>query len=568
MKKLINHPSQLVGEMVEGLLALHPNHARIQGLNVLLRADVREHCDRKVSLISGGGSGHEPAHAGYIGRGMLSAAVAGEVFTSPSANSVFAAIEAVGGRAGVVLIIKNYTGDRLNFGYAAEMARTEGLRVGQVVVADDVALLGAYDRAEARGIAGTVFVHKIAGAVAEEGRSLADVVRIAQAAADDIGSMGISLSAGTSPVTGQQSFTLAEGEAELGLGIHGEPGARRMQLAGARETVELLIEPILQARDLRAGSRVAVMVNNLGSTTPMELAIVARSVASFLESKQITVERMYAGTFLSSLDMAGISISLLGVDDERLRWLDAPTEAPAWPNVAKIAASPADRRTPSVRAAVPVERASGPPMNKVVDAAVRAAAQAILDAEPHLTELDRQVGDGDLGITLERGVRAIIERLGEIATGDTPAALQRMGLLLQDVLGGSSGPLYGVLFLKAAASLKENARNELARWAAAIEAGCAAISEIGGARAGDRTMLDALLPFANSLAEGAAKQQPLASVLAQAVKASEEGAAATAQMQPRRGRSRYLTNRALGHPDPGAVAASIWLRAVCLAISR
>lgn len=567
MKKLINHPSQLVGEMVEGFLALHPDQARIQGLNVLLRSDAREFCNRKVSLISGGGSGHEPAHAGYIGKGMLTAAVAGEVFASPSANAVFSAIKAVGGKAGVVLIIKNYTGDRLNFGYAAEMARTEGLDVGQVVVADDVALIGAYDRSEARGIAGTVLVHKIAGAAAEEGRTLAEVVRIAQAAADDIGSMGVSLSAGTSPVTGQQSFTLAEGEAELGLGIHGEPGVRRMQLAGSHETVELLLEPILRARDLRVGSRVVVMVNNLGSTTPMELAIAARSAATFLQSKDITIERMYAGTFLSSLDMAGISISLLRVDGDRLRWLDAATEAPAWPNTPKIAASPSVQRTIPAPAAAPVEQASGARVNKVVDAAVRAASQAILEAVPHLTELDRQVGDGDLGITLERGVRAVVGDLTEIARGDAAAALQRIGLLLQDVLGGSSGPLYGVLFLKAAASLKASGERELGDWAAAVEAGCAAISEIGGARPGDRTMLDALLPFAKSLADGAAKREPLASVLAHAVRAAEDGAAETAQMHPRRGRSRYLTGRALGHPDPGAVAVAIWLRAVCSTIS-
>jgi dihydroxyacetone kinase len=567
MKKLINQPRQVVEEMIEGLLALHPNQARLEGLNVLVRVDARNHCDRRVSLIAGGGSGHEPAHAGYVGKGMLTAAVAGDVFTSPSARSVFAAIKATGGKAGVVLIVKNYTGDRLNFGYAAEMARSEGMQVEQVVVADDVALIGAYDRSEARGIAGTVLVHKIAGAAAEEGRSLAEVVSVAQAAADDIGSMGVSLSAGTSPVTGQQSFMLADGEAELGLGIHGEPGAKRIRLEGAREIVELLIAPILQTRDFGAGSRVAVLVNNLGATTSMELAIVARSAAKFLESKEIAVERMYAGTFLSSLDMAGISISLLRVDENRLRWLDAPTEAPAWPSATKIAASPSIQRTIRAPAAVPIEPPSGAAVNKAVEIAIRAAAQAIQKAESRLTELDRQVGDGDLGITLERGVRALVSRLTEIASGDPASGLQKIGLVLEDVLGGSSGPLYGVLFLKAAASLKAGGQHDLAAWAAAVEAGCAAISEIGGALPGDRTMLDALLPFAKSLAADAAKQEPPPSALARAAKAAEGGAQATARMPARRGRSRYLTGRVLGHPDPGAVAASLWLGAVCSALS-
>jgi dihydroxyacetone kinase len=188
-------------------------------------------------------------------------------------------------------------------------------------------------------------------------------------------------------------------------------------------------------------------------------------------------------------------------------------------------------------------------------------------AESHLTELDRQVGDGDLGLTLKRGVRALMGRLNELVTGDAASALERIGILLQEILGGSSGPLYGVLFLKAAASLKRTGQHDLAGWAAAVEAGCAAISEIGGARPGDRTMLDALLPFARSLAMDAAKHEPLPSALSRAVKAAERGAEETAQMHPRRGRSRYLTERALGHPDPGAVAASLWLRAVCSTIS-
>ncbi len=565
MKKLINRPDCVIGEMMEGLLALYPDHSRLEGFNVLLRSDAAKERDRKVALISGGGSGHEPAHAGYIGRGMLTAAVAGEVFTSPSAKSVYAAIKAVGGSAGVALIVKNYTGDRLNFGFAAEMARADGMHVETVTVADDVALLDSQDRSDARGIAGTVLVHKIAGAASEEGRSLKDVVSIAQAAAGDIGTMGISLAAGTSPVTGKQSFVLGDREVELGLGIHGEPGVRRIPLATAAEMVDLLIDPIVRARSLLRGDRIAVLVNNLGSTTPMELAIVGRSAYERLESRGLVIERMYAGTFLSSLDMAGASISIMRVDNERLRWLDTPVSAPAWPNVPVRAPSPCQARTIAAESAVGRTSSSARDLlvaPRAITRAIQAASAALLDAEDLLTEMDREVGDGDLGNNLARAARALQARAPQLPLDNPVEALKEIGIVLQDVMGGSSGPLYGVLFLKAAAALDTRGMNDLTNWAAAVEAGCVAISEIGGARPGDRTMLDALVPFAETLATEAAKNTPLADALTAASAAAEEGARKTASMLPRRGRSSYLAERALGHPDPGAMAASIWLRAV------
>src|SRR4051794_5151269 len=245
MKKLINRPDQVVDEMLDGLLALHPNLSRLAGYNVVLRSDFDERRDQQVAIISGGGSGHEPAHAGFVGPGMLSAAVVGEIFTSPSVDSVFAAIRAVAGNAGVLLIVKNYTGDRLNFGLAAEMARSEGILVETVVVADDVALANTQKNAGRRGIAGTVLVHKVAGAAAAEGKDLPQVAALAQAAADSVGTMGVSLSAGVSPATGQASFTLGE-EVELGLGIHGEPGVKRIPLAPSDELVLRLLNGIMQ----------------------------------------------------------------------------------------------------------------------------------------------------------------------------------------------------------------------------------------------------------------------------------------------------------------------------------
>ncbi|MGA8029951.1 MAG: dihydroxyacetone kinase subunit DhaK, partial [Bryobacteraceae bacterium] len=322
MKKLINHPHAVVEEMTQGFLATNPGLARLANHYVLLRSDATEIRDRQVALISGGGSGHEPAHAGYVGAGMLSAAVAGEVFTSPSPDSVFAAIKAVAGKFGVLLIVKNYTGDRLNFGLAAEMARSEGIQVETVIVADDVALAE-----QRRGIAGTVLVHKIAGAAAAEGKSLTEVAAIARAASQAVATMGVSLCACTVPAIGKPSFTLDEFEVELGLGIHGEPGVSRIPLESADRIAGRLVEAILSAQQLEHGERIAVLINNLGATTTMELAIFARRALMTLGSRGLIVERTYSGTFLSSLDMAGVSLSILRLDDARLTRLDAPTSA-------------------------------------------------------------------------------------------------------------------------------------------------------------------------------------------------------------------------------------------------
>src|SRR5271170_5545334 len=335
MKKFVNRPENVVEEMLQGLALLHPGLVRLSGHKVMLRADAGEIRDHQVAVISGGGSGHEPAHAGYIGAGMLSAALAGSVFTSPSSDSVFAAIKAVATKAGALLVVKNYTGDRLNFGLAAEMARAEGIPVEIVIVDDDVALKGTRQATGARGLAGTVFIHKLVGAAAAEGKSLAAVAATGKEAVASLATMGVSFSAGTSPAVGKPSFELGECEMEVGLGIHGEPGVKRAQIQPADELTETLLTQILVHREFGEEKRVVVMVNNLGATTEMELAIVARHAVPFLQARGFTVERVYAGTFLSSLDMAGLSLSVLGVDDERLRRLDATTNAPAWPNVPK-----------------------------------------------------------------------------------------------------------------------------------------------------------------------------------------------------------------------------------------
>lgn len=317
--------------MLEGFADITPGIALLDDETVVIRADSPKATLRQVAIISGGGAGHEPAHAGYVGAGMLHAAVVGDVFTSPSVDAVLAAIQAVAGPAGVVLIVKNYTGDRLNFGLAAEMARAAGIPTEIVVVADDVALRETVEPERRRGIAGTVLIHKVAGAAADAGASLREIADAARAAAASLGSMGVALGACTVPAVGTASFSLPADEIELGLGIHGEPGVQRAKIQPVDDLVSDILDAIVKDRGIVAGHRVALLVNGLGGTPPMELAIVVRAAMASLRARRIIVERAWSGTLLSALEMPGFSLSLLAVDDARLAQLDAATTAPAWP---------------------------------------------------------------------------------------------------------------------------------------------------------------------------------------------------------------------------------------------
>ncbi|HET7105986.1 MAG TPA: dihydroxyacetone kinase subunit DhaL [Candidatus Acidoferrum sp.] len=567
MKKFINRPENAVEEMLEGLVVLSPGLARLAGHKVLIRADAERVRDKQVAIISGGGSGHEPAHAGYVGEGMLSAGVAGEVFTSPDTDSIHAAIRAVAGKAGALLVVKNYTGDRLNFGLAAEMARSEGIPVEMIIVDDDVALDNKTQFAGSRGLAGTVFIHKLVGGAAAEGKSLAEVAAVGRGAIKSLATMGVSFSAGTSPAVGKPSFELGEDEMELGLGIHGEPGVTRARMQPADELTETLLNQILKRGIFGNDRRVALMINNLGATTAMELAIVARHAMTMLEKKGYTVERMYAGTLLSSLDMAGISISVLGVDDAMLRWLDAPTSAPAWPNAAKQRPGKVDAQLAA--RAVARESLAGVKNAKTetgrkIKRAIEAACRTLIEAEGDLTEMDRIVGDGDLGASMKRAATAVQEAVDTYPLDEAPATLKALAQTLRSALGGSSGPLYGVFFLRCGNVLENSGWTSLAQWAKAIEKGVEAISELGGAKHGDRTMLDALYPFVAALKGAGANASR--EVLEAAVEEAKRGAEATAQMTPRLGRSSYLGDRVIGHVDPGAMAVALWLGAVVEAL--
>ena len=326
MKKIINDPEHVVSEMLAGIEISDSSLRYIPGFEVIAR---REPNKEKVAIISGGGSGHEPAHAGYVGRGMLDAAVAGNVFASPSPDRILEAIHQVGGDKGVLMVIKNYSGDIMNFSMAAELAEMEGYKVMSVVTRDDVAVPESTYSTGRRGIAGTVFVHKIAGAAAEAGRSLEEVRDIAQKVIDNTRSMGMAMSPCILPGVGKPGFVLADDEIEVGMGIHGEPGVERTSVKTSKELAEILCGHILADMDF-SGSDCAVMVNGLGGTPLMELYILTNDVNALLREKGVNPVRWYVGNYMTSLEMSGCSVSLLRLDDEMKAYLDAPAHTAAW----------------------------------------------------------------------------------------------------------------------------------------------------------------------------------------------------------------------------------------------
>ena len=326
MKKIINDPERVVSEMLAGIEISDSSLKYIPGFEVIAR---REPNKEKVAITSGGGSGHEPAHAGYVGRGMLDAAVAGNVFASPSPDRILEAIHQVGGDKGILMVIKNYSGDIMNFSMAAELAEMEGYKVMSVVTRDDVAVPESTYSTGRRGIAGTVFVHKIAGAAAEAGRSLEEVRDVAQKVIDNTRSMGMAMSPCILPGVGKPGFVLADDEIEVGMGIHGEPGVERTSVKTSKELAEILCGHILADMDF-SGSDCAVMVNGLGGTPLMELYILTNDVNALLREKGINPVRWYVGNYMTSLEMSGCSVSLLRLDDEMKAYLDAPAHTAAW----------------------------------------------------------------------------------------------------------------------------------------------------------------------------------------------------------------------------------------------
>lgn len=533
MKHFFNRKDSIVTEALDGFLATAGSGtlARLDGypeIKVVLRADWDK---TKVAIVSGGGAGHEPSHAGFVGAGMLTAAVSGEIFASPSVEAVLAAIRATTGPTGCLLIVKNYTGDRLNFGLAAEKARAEGFSVEMVIVGDDIALP---DITQPRGVAGTLFVHKIAGHLAETGHDLSSVAAAARGAAKEIVSLGISLSSCSIPGQAHEDRFGAD-DGELGLGIHGEPGVERIALQSAGTLVAIMAERL--AARLDPGSRYALLINNLGSVPPLEMSLIANAVLASPLAKAVTLT-VGPGHLMTALNMNGFSLSLIRLDAAREAALLAPVGPHAW-----LPAKPV--RAPVVVAVAKpaVRAASSASSDAAAERLITVVCEKLIALEEPLNNLDAKAGDGDTGSTVATGARSVLERIGTLPLADKAATLATIGDTLGTSMGGSSGVLLSIFFTAAAQSLGGGAT-----LGKALLAGLDRMSFYGGAKIGDRTMVDALEPALKALDSGGVEA---------AAAAARHGAEATAAMQKAKaGRSAYIGRQLDGVADPGAFAVA------------
>ncbi|KAG2255310.1 hypothetical protein Bca52824_074604 [Brassica carinata] len=584
-KKFINNPNDVVTEFIEGLVETYPGLQYLDGLpevKVVLRADVSAADYDKVAVISGGGSGHEPAQAGYVGEGMLTAAICGDVFASPPVDSILAGIRAVTGPMGCLLVVTNYTGDRLNFGLAAELAKTEGFKVETVIVGDDCALPPPRGIAGRRGLAGTILVHKVAGAAAAAGLSLEEVAAEAKHASEMVGTMGVALTVCSLP--GQAtSDRLGPEKMELGLGVHGEPGAAVVDIQPVDVVVSHVLQQILSPETnyvpITRGNSVVLMVNGLGGTPLMELMIAAGKAVPKLQLEfGLAVDRVYTGSFMSSLDMAGFSISIMKADQSILERLDAPTKAPSWP-------VGTDGNRPPSKIPVPLppfqqnknEESLGRPQElsqqgRILEAAIEAAATVVISLKDSLNEWDGKVGDGDCGSTMCRGATAILEDMRNYyPLNDAAETVNEIGSSIRRVMGGTSGIIYSLLCKAAYAELKANVQSEVTskHWSDALKSSISAVSKYGGARAGYRTMLDALIPASRVLEEKLSIGEDPVSAFVLSGEAATAGAESTIQMQAQAGRSSYVSAEILASiPDPGAMAAAAWYSAAARAVKE
>jgi ATP-dependent dihydroxyacetone kinase len=527
MKHFINAKENLVTEAIDGLLRTGTGRlARLDGyphIKVVIRTDWSRD---KVALVSGGGSGHEPSHAGFVGQGMLTAAVCGDVFASPSVDAVLAGILAVTGKSGCLLIVKNYTGDRLNFGLAAERARAFGLKVAMVIVDDDVALPHL---PQARGVAGTLFVHKIAGAMAEAGADLDTIASAAQGVVKGAISIGMSLDTCTVPGSPKED-RIAAGKAELGLGIHGEAGVEQVDFSGAKAAMAMVVDRLAPA--MGKGDHVALL-NNLGSTTPLEMSVLAEELARSPLGARIKW-LIGPAPLMTSLDMHGFSLSLLPVDEVRTAALTAPVAPHAWPGCLALSA-PETRPLPDGLAPIQPVPSAHPARRALLDR----CCDALIAIESDLNALDAKSGDGDTGSTLAGAARALKSAQDRMPLADPTQLYRAIGMELSQTMGGSSGVLLAIFFA-AAGDASASGRD----WIGALAAGLDRVMQVGGAEPGHRTMIDALAPALTALPQG----------VSAAAGAARAGADATAQMvRAKAGRSSYLSEDKLkGHNDPGA----------------
>ncbi len=577
MKKIINAPENVVLEMCNGIAAAHPEIELIEKFKILKKKEINKN---KVTIISGGGSGHEPAHAGFIGKGMLDAAVCGDVFASPSQIQVYKAIKETSSDKGTLLIIKNYSGDMMNFKNAAHLASEDGVVVDYVKVDDDIAVEDSLYTVGKRGVAGTVFVHKIAGAVAETGAELEEVKRVANKVIQNVRSIGFALSSCTVPAKGTPIFQLADDEMEYGVGIHGEPGIKRESMKTADELAESMVEALLKDLEIQDSytGEVAIMVNGFGGSPLQELYLFNNSVMKVMAERGVKVARVFVGNYMTSIEMQGASLTVLKLDDELKKYLSAEAQTPAF----KVNGDEEDATYTALQNAIKVDDAS---VSFQVETDAQYAeiknnelnlnnikyildkmSEVIIENEVPFCDLDSHAGDGDFGMSIAKGFRQLKREWSYVTREEITTIgsfLEECSMIIMEFCGGASGPIWGSAFRSAGRCVGDKTTMSAQDFADMMQAAVSGIQSTGersfgrGAVVGDKTLIDALVPCADTWSAGAQTETSIVQLFEQGAEAAVVGAKKTEEIVARMGRAGTVGERSIGYPDAGAYGLGV-----------
>ncbi|MES9695080.1 dihydroxyacetone kinase subunit DhaK [Bacillus toyonensis] len=573
MKKIINKPETLVMEMCNGMVMAHPELELLKKYKVIKKKEMNEN---KVTLISGGGSGHEPAHAGLVGKGMLDAAVCGDVFASPSQIQVYQAIKETASKKGTLLIIKNYSGDIMNFKNGAHLAKEDGIEVDYVKVDDDIAVEDSLYTVGRRGVAGVILVHKIAGAAAEAGMDLGAVKAVAEKAAANVRTIGLALTSCTVPASGSPTFTLAEDEMEYGVGIHGEPGIKREKTMSADELANRMTNDLIKDLGVKDGEEIALLVNGFGGTPLQELYLFNNAVTRELAARNIKINRVFVGNYMTSIDMAGMSLTVMKLDDELKTLLskecntpafkvDGPVESVEYVNVLEEAEEKEvsfEIETAEEHAVIKDNIITLNNMIYLVDK----MSDIIIKNEVPFCELDTHAGDGDFGMSVAKGFKQLKREWHSIVEQENVTIgsfLDGCSMIIMEHCGGASGPIWGGAFRAASKAAGEKRELTVKEFAEMLQAALQGIQSIGersfgrGAVVGDKTLVDALAPCVDSWLDSASNEVDVKTAFEKGAEAAVKGAEYTKEIVARMGRAGTVGERSLGYPDAGAHALGV-----------
>ena len=591
MKKIMNTPETFVYDMCHGIAMAHPDLEFVEKFKIVKKKDIN---DDKVSLISGGGSGHEPAHAGFVGKGMLDAAVCGDVFASPSQVQVYNAIKKCATDKGVLLIIKNYSGDCMNFNNAMSDAIDDGIKVDAVYVNDDIAVKDSLYTVGRRGVAGTVLVHKCAGAAAEMGKELPEVKAVANKVIENVRSFGFAFTSCTVPAAGHPTFEIGDDEMEFGVGIHGEPGRFREKIDYSKGTfsddlAERIVKDLKEDLGLKADDEIVLLINGFGGSPLQELYILNYSTTKALEKLGVKIHRTIVGNYMTSIDMAGASITVLKVDDDLKKYVDYPVTTPAlsWGAAMSEQAEAAVEAMNAIAKALGVTNVAAPAAKKAKKAAAEEAdvnavyevegtpaigetintaafvkivdkmADVIIENEVPFCEADK-MGDGDFGMSIAKGFKQLKADWATRKKGDIGEFLVSCSEIIKEYCGGASGPIWGSAFKYAGKAMIGKKEINLTDLAFLFTEANRGVYETGkksfgkGAEIGDKTLVDALKPCAMALTKAAEEGKKLQEGIDLGAKAAHDGAEATKTHVATLGRAGTVGERSIGYPDAGA----------------